>query len=412
MKRGKYALLLILLMLLVFVQVGCLKEKGYPTFSRASQGEETQIEQKIEEKPIILSFFAMGDNLLHEPLVEGTDIYSGSLGDGQYDFSYMYELWKEKILQSSVSFINQEVISGGDAYGVRGYPQFNVPSALIFDLEKMGFDVVALANNHALDMGVKGVEYALSKWKDTQVVYHGIFDEEEQAQLIPYFEKEGVRFAFLSYTTHTNGIPLDNPWRVSLLTEEKVREDFSKIEDNVDFILVSVHWGWDNVLPISQDQRKFAQLFADLGADVVIGTGPHVVQDIEFLFKGSRLQEEDNALSEHEAMVQNKTVIAYSLGNAASAMHGAFNVLEGFLSLNFVKQGEFKALSDVILEPAVMHYDALEVSAIRVYPLLDYTEDLLKRNVVKFKDGKLSLDYLWNLYAQQISAPFRLKQKD
>lgn len=368
---------------------------------------ESWLEESIHEeknKKKTLSFLALGDHLLHPPLVEGADLSEGSQGDGKYDFSYLFKYLKEDIAKKDLSFINQEVISGGDEKGVRGYPMFNVPSDLIYDLENMGFDLVNLATNHALDMGVEGVKYALSHYKKTKLWYQGFFESEEDSEKVLLFEKEGMRFAFLAYTTHTNGISSDEPWRVSYLTEEKVRKDFQKIPEDVDFVLVSVHWGWDNVFPVSEEQKNYAQLFAQLGADLVLGTGPHVLQDLEWIGKGQRTQALDETLLHH-----NECLVAYSLGNAASAMHGAYNLLEGMLLLDFVKEKQKNYIENVVLEPLVMHYDRENVKNISVYPLEDYTEALLLKNVVKYIDKKTSLPYLKDLYEKSISELFRKK---
>lgn len=414
----------VLLSILFMIEAYTLRVKEQALNIKGLNGSETLIETSYKVQEEIkssenlfsqekqVSFLAWGDNLLHEPLVDAADAYEGQMRDGAYDFSYLYKDFERDIEQADLSFINQEVISGGDSFGVRGYPHFNVPSDVIKDLDRMGFDLVSLANNHALDMGVQGIQHALKHWKKTNILYHGFFNEQEESTHIPILKRQGLKFAFLSYTTHTNGIKADTPWRVNLLTEDKVIADFKNIPPNIDFIIISVHWGWDNVFEIDEQQKKYAQLFADLGADLVIGTGPHVIQNLAFFDKGQRKNQPSEVFDERDDFWVDKTLVAYSLGNAASAMHGAFNVLEGILKLDFIKQGSLRALSSVRLEPAVMHYDTVQLKAIKVYSLSQYTEDLVNRNVVKFKDNQLSMQYLWNFYEQQVSKKFRISKKE
>ena len=56
-----------------------------------------------------------------------------------------------------------------------------------------------------------------------------------------------------------------------------MRQLMSEARQHADAVIVSAHWGTEDSHTVTADQQKFAKLFADFGADVVIGTGPHMI---------------------------------------------------------------------------------------------------------------------------------------
>ena len=70
-----------------------------------------------------------------------------------------------------------------------------------------------------------------------------------------------------------------------------------------DLVVVSNHWGVEGSHTITDAQRNLAQQMVDWGADVIIGTHPHVVQDAQWLTAADGRQ----------------CFVAYSLGNYLNA---------------------------------------------------------------------------------------------
>ena len=106
---------------------------------------------------------------------------------------------------------------------------------------------------------------------------------------------------------------------------------------------------------------------ADLGADVVLGSHPHVIGPMTWL----------------EGEEGNRTLVAYSLGNFVvnHDAPSAKNQLEGMLSCDFVREEEDGevGIENVVWTPLVMHTDG---STFAVYPLKDYTDELAEKNPV------------------------------
>src|SRR5690625_4513690 len=84
------------------------------------------MEEVSEEDPRNeVSFFAVGDNLIHSQIFNYAQIE-----DGTYDFKPIYMNFADDIQNADLAFINQESIIGGDDLGFSGFPTFNTPSNL------------------------------------------------------------------------------------------------------------------------------------------------------------------------------------------------------------------------------------------------------------------------------------------
>jgi len=229
-----------------------------------------------------LSLIMVGDILLHTPVEE-----AALQEDGTYSFDAVFAHMKDEIQKADLAIVNQEVILGGEELGVSGYPAFNAPFAAGDDLVEAGFDVICHGTNHALDKGKKGLLRCLEFWQETypEVAVLGIHDSQESQDDIYIYEQDEFQIAILNYTYGTNGIPLpgDMPYAVDLLDKQAVIEDLQAAEELADFTIVCPHWGIEYALEQSAEQESWAKLFMEHGADLVIGTHPHVIQPVEWM---------------------------------------------------------------------------------------------------------------------------------
>ena len=247
-----------------------------------------------------ISFAVFGDNLIHEP------IYRYGLNHGG-DFDFLYENLQDVIAESDVAVINQEtpLVDDPSLYG--DYPRFGTPVQVGEAIADAGFDVVTCATNHALDRGDEGIRVTKEFFDLRGVACLGVQTENEK-EYEPYeiLVRNGIRFAMLNYTYGTNGIkiPEENPYMVHLLeNEDQIRSDIGRAREEADCVIVFVHWGTENSGQIDDFQKKWAQVFLECRADVVVGTHPHVMQPYEVL-KG------DDG---------HRMLIYYSIGNYISA---------------------------------------------------------------------------------------------
>lgn len=154
------------------------------------------------------------------------------------------------------------------------------------------FDVVQLANNHILDCGLEGIETTLKKLRSDGIEQVGV-NETAQAALEPRItEHRGLKIGWVAHTFSVNfkPFPPDQPWRVNMTPFHVVRElDTSALEEQIrrcrqaacDLVFVTLHWGLEFEFYPHPQQRVWARRFAELGADLIIGHHPHVIQPVE-----------------------------------------------------------------------------------------------------------------------------------
>lgn len=234
----------------------------------------------------------VGDALIHSP------IYADAYEDGQYNFYKMFESLGSEFLSSDLLYYNQETILGGSSLGYFGYPRFNTPEEFGRTMIDLGFNIVSRANNHTLDKGEAGILNACNFWnKYPHVLTSGSFCTQQEASTPKIMEMNGIRYTLLSYTTSTNGLVSPNDYYVNIYSDEKVKSDVDKIKDDVDILLVAMHWGDECRSVPNDEQIRISEYLADLGIDIVIGTHPHVIEPIRWI---------------------DDTLVIYSLGNFIS----------------------------------------------------------------------------------------------
>ena len=183
-----------------------------------------------------------------------------------------------------------------------------------------------MANNHTLDRGERAILNSCNYWKDKGVYTAGSYCSSEDRDYIKIFEKNGIKYAMLSYTTVDNGlsIPYGKTYYLNLYNEETVRNDVLNYRDKVDFLMVAMHWGEEYTHTPVYEQKEIAQFLSDLGVDLVIGAHPHVVEPIEYV---------------------GNTLVIYSLGNFISAQRGIERNTGLMVSLNVEKDLETNTIS-------------------------------------------------------------------
>ena len=173
----------------------------------------------------------------------------------------------------------------------------SVPEAMVFGAEKAsveglvagGFDAVNLANNHFGNQGQKGMITTFNTLKDNGIDYFGAGLNNVEAAKPLIKEINGQKIAFLGYTDidviPNSYIANQNSSGVNIMNIDNLKTDLKNARKKADFVIVSMHAGYEYTNSPSQRQRDFAHAAIDSGADLVIGHHPHVVQGVEF-YKG------------------------------------------------------------------------------------------------------------------------------
>lgn len=353
--------------------------------SAASNNTVTPIETtEPVAPPVEIRLMMVGDMLAHEGVYK-----SGRNEDGTYNYDHLFTHIKDDIDAADIAILNQEVVLAGTEMGLSGYPMFNSPSELGDGIADAGFNVILHATNHALDRGAAGLDKTMEFWAtkhpDIAVLgVHGTLDDYENNNVYIY-EQEGVRIAILNYTYGTNGIPLPSgrEYMVSLLDEEKVAKDMAYARENSDFIIVCPHWGVEYVFKPVEDQIYWAKYFIDLGANLIIGTHPHVVEPVQWV----------------QSDLGKFGLVYYSLGNFVSNQDTTATMLGAMAKVTIKKKNDLVYISNYSMEPLVTH-KVFGHRLITTYHLEDYTDELASANMINYDVRGFSLDALNNIWEQ------------
>ncbi len=339
--------------------------------------DEPMIEPVPAETSIRL--LAVGDNLLHM----GVHL-TGKQEDGSYDYSFLFETIRPYLDDSDIKIINQETIFGGNdigSEGYAGYPSFNSRTEVGDAIVEAGFNVVLQSTNHTADQGLDGILHCTSYWNENhpEMLICGMRGEPDIDPPIQTMEVEGVTFAFLNYTYGPNmeSFPsryegymdmlcaYDETTRIIDFTtlNPNVIEDIKEAEELADIVIVCPHWGTEYTTTQSSYQEKFAKQMTEAGADLIIGTHPHVVQPVSYV-------ESENG---------NKSLCYYSLGNYVSTQKQIECMLEGMAIVTFTKNEDGTVSineEETGVIPLVCQYTQGSVRIDNIYFLEDYTEEL------------------------------------
>jgi len=161
------------------------------------------------------------------------------------------------------------------------------------------FDAFSIANNHSGDFGKAAFAEQLVLMKQAGVPYFGGGANLEEAHKPWIVERNGLRIAFLGYDEFKPRSFEAGAARPGIAwsgEDEQVIDDIvnARVRDHADLVIPIMHWGWEDEGYPSERQKQFAREMLDAGADMIVGSHPHVTQGAE-LYKGK--------------------LIVYSLGN-------------------------------------------------------------------------------------------------
>jgi hypothetical protein len=264
------------------VTINSVGEKAAPVENEISSAEDTDINPELQvEKPkeeikeIIIS--SVGDIMMHQ-----SQINSGSLGKGRYDYTKMFKSIKPYIEKTDFSLGNLEVTLSGKEKGYTGYPRFNAPEILAKNIKDAGFDLVTTANNHSLDRNFYGVKKTIENLDKVGLLHTGTYKTSKDSEKILVKNIKGINIAFLAYTYGTNGITVHEEFAVNRINKDKILKDIKRAKAmNVDMIVTSMHFGVEYKTTQNKAQEDLVNFLFKNGVDIVLGSHPHVLQPME-----------------------------------------------------------------------------------------------------------------------------------
>ncbi len=269
---------------------------GYPLNERwvalrAPEGVVPALEVALPP-PDYVTLAAVGDVMLSRTVGEGI----AEDGPG-YPFAEA-----DGLLRADIVFGNLEcVLSERGTAAPKGFT-FRAPPGAVVGLRDAGFTVVSSANNHAMDFGAEGLVDTLDALGQAGVLAVGAGRGRDAAHAPVIVRRRGMRIAFLAYgafyeePAYGRSEQEAGPTSPGIAWGEAdiIAADVTATARVADVVIVYLHAGVEYSGEVDGVQRDLAHAAIDAGASLVLGSGPHVLQAIEYYGDG---------------------VIAYSLGN-------------------------------------------------------------------------------------------------
>ncbi len=228
-------------------------------------------------EPRKLTLVFTGDLMQHLPQVQ-----AAARRDGSFDYTSCFSRLRNFFASADFVVVNLETTLGEAPYS--GYPRFRAPETLAVALRRAGADAVALANNHICDRGAEGIRATIGALDKAGLRHTGAYADTSAALVrAPLrLEKNGLRVALFNYTYGTNGLPVPSGTAVNGIDTLRSAEDILRARvEGATHVVLFVHWGNEYETLPSRQQRALADCFHRQGADLVIGSHPHVVQPAE-----------------------------------------------------------------------------------------------------------------------------------
>jgi poly-gamma-glutamate synthesis protein (capsule biosynthesis protein) len=232
----------------------------------------------IALKPQNEKIIFVGDIMLDR----GVETAINEFGGGNYNFPFLKIA--DYLSEAELTIGNLEGPVSDKGYNVGSIYSFRDDPKAIDGLKSAGFDLVSLANNHMFDYTSVALGDTFNRLQEAGLEYAGAgLSKEEALEPKIFILPDGTKIAFLAFSnlgpktweaqTSTVGLA----W----LDQENLESSIAKARTEADIVVTMFHWGEEYQSLSSDEQKRFARLAIDFGADLVVGHHPHVAQEVE-----------------------------------------------------------------------------------------------------------------------------------
>lgn len=256
-------------------------EADSPANPEVSSGPDSpgpEIPAEAEPQPVRLLF--SGDIYLSDHVLNAYDRagdISGVLDDG----------YRSLIGEADYFAANQEFpfSSRGQQAPDKQYT-FRLPESRVSLMNEIGVDLVTLANNHALDFGTDALLDTVSALDQAGILHVGAGADSEAARQPAIVDVNGVRVGFIGASrvipvaSWTAGA--SSPGMLTAYDPALLVQTIQETRPLCDYLVVLIHWGVERAEMPVDHQTSLSRQCIDAGADLVVGSHPHVLQGIEY----------------------------------------------------------------------------------------------------------------------------------
>lgn len=297
--------------LVALLACGCSAREADMSLQQHAEMEETEVSGLAEEPEHadVVDNQALSSNQATEADVaievwgEPKLITLGFAGDVNLDENWPTTLHLNQQDNGIEDCISEEIIEDLRAcdlfmlnneftYSDRGTPMngkmytFRATPSRVDVIKELGADIVLLANNHIYDYGAEAMLDTMDVLKESGIDYVGAGKNDDEACNIVYYEIDGMKIAYVAASRAeknkmTPQATEDSPGILRAYDPKEFLSLVQEADQNSDFVVANIHWGTEYSFELEEVQKELGHALAEAGADLVIGTHPHVLQGIE-----------------------------------------------------------------------------------------------------------------------------------
>lgn len=348
-------------------------------------------EETVQEPEQKINITLTGDIMVHSDQLA----YAYDSTKKTYSFAGVLSEVAPILSAGDFTIGNLETTMAGRSQGYTGYPKFNSPEQLLPELKAAGFDLLVTSNNHSMDRKEYGVLQTIKHLDEAGLKHVGTYTSQDARNQMMIIEEKGIKTAILAYTYGTNGIPLPKGkgYLINFIDFPLIKKDIEKARGlGADLVLVYPHFGTEYKRYPNEKEKKLVEDLFAAGADLVIGSHPHVIQP----------------MLRRDLANQTGLFCAYSMGNFISGQKKQYTDSGVILNLQLARE---KETGKMILEKAsyvptwVHRYKEKGRTRIRVLPvekaIRDYQE---KRDEKISPEDYTRLTQVWQETTSMLSA--------
>lgn len=242
------------------------QDKDITPIPQGSDEAANYEEAKQEDVLDTITISAAGDVTLGRDLVFGWEgTFDHEFERNHQDYGYFFRNVKDIFEKDDLTIVNLETTLTTATKMAEKKWRFKADPSYVEILKQGDVELVSIANNHTKDYLEKGYQDTLATLEEAQVGYFGY-----EHQYIT--EIRGIKLGVLGYTY----------WDKSEKKKEEIADAIKGLrEDGAALVIVMYHWGIERDYYPYDAQVDLAHFTIDSGADLVLGSHPHVLQGIE-----------------------------------------------------------------------------------------------------------------------------------
>ncbi len=343
LKKSKKKIILMAFLLIVLLLAGGMYFiflKGKKSDKKFEQSLKSTNDTSAVETPKptgTIRFIAVGDSMAFDSINS-----AAKQPDGTHNYLPMMSGFKPFFDKSDIRLCNETTPGGGDKDGlaISAYPTFNAPTEWSSGFAGLGCNLIDLASKNINDKGQPAIDSTLKVWDKTEKILAvaGANKSAEDQAKIRYFTVKGIKFAYLAYTTRSLNTQL-TPYGLNIYSDDLATKQIADAHKNSQLVIVSINWGTEDSNDINPDQEHIAKLLASQNADVVLGSGPNVLQPAKII----------------DGKDGHQTLVWFSLGNFLGSQLPLNNLIGGMAIMDF--DVATQKIQDPKILPVYMHYE-------------------------------------------------------